>query len=301
MQMAQVVQRGLIFFVHALREIRIAQPLIAREFRHVLEHAQPLLNGLLPLRRQVLPCRQNVIPDVLALLRRHLSPRLLALALISPLLRSLVVPLRKLIANAVLLLGGQIAKRRAVLHHSLALLRTQVAHPVNPGSCRSYAELLASREISTLRIWPRRAVISIRSSRRTLRGGTACRAALIRRWPIRIPRLLALFLLLMRLRVGRGKPRTLRVRRQGKPRAARDRKQPCTELESQLHPVLHRLIRLIRFIRLHWLRQILQRFEARNHVMIFQHRHVLHHLQVRFLRIAKRHRWCSFISNPYRA
>jgi hypothetical protein len=47
---------------------------VARGLRHVLQHAQPLLNGPLPVRRQLLPPRQHVIFDVVSLPWRKLLP-----------------------------------------------------------------------------------------------------------------------------------------------------------------------------------------------------------------------------------
>src|SRR5580700_11457925 len=58
---------------------------------------------------------------------------------------------------------------------------------------------------------------------------------------------------------------------------------------------LHRLIRLARLVRLvlwlHRLWQVLQRIKIRNHILIVEHLHLLHHLRVRFFRILK---WLRF-------
>jgi len=48
-EMAQVVQRGAVFFAHTARKVGISQMLIARELRHVLENAKTLLDGFLSL------------------------------------------------------------------------------------------------------------------------------------------------------------------------------------------------------------------------------------------------------------
>jgi len=80
MQVAQIPQRGSIIFTHPARKIRIIQPLISRRFRHILQHAQPLLNRLLAVRRHLFPFGQHVIPDMVPLVRRHPSPDLRALA-----------------------------------------------------------------------------------------------------------------------------------------------------------------------------------------------------------------------------
>ena len=68
------MQRGLVFLAHPAREVRITQPLIARIFRHVLQHAQPLPDGLSALRRHLPPFRRDVVPDVILLLLRQRSP-----------------------------------------------------------------------------------------------------------------------------------------------------------------------------------------------------------------------------------
>src|SRR4029077_2645964 len=63
-----------VFFAHSARKVRIAQVPVARGLRHVLQHAQPLLNGPLPVRRQLLPPRQHVIFDVVSLVWCKLLP-----------------------------------------------------------------------------------------------------------------------------------------------------------------------------------------------------------------------------------
>jgi len=71
---AQIPQHLPVFFAHSARKIRIAQMPVTRGLRHVLQHAQPLLNGTLPVRRQLLPLRQHVIPEMVSLLWRKLLP-----------------------------------------------------------------------------------------------------------------------------------------------------------------------------------------------------------------------------------
>src|SRR6202521_3351932 len=80
MQVAQISQRRSIVIAHPAREVWIAQPLVARRFRHILQHAQPLLNRLPALRRHLPPSRQHIIAHVVALRRRHLLPNLRSLA-----------------------------------------------------------------------------------------------------------------------------------------------------------------------------------------------------------------------------
>ncbi len=79
MQVAQVTQRGFIFLAHAPREIRIIQMLIARRLRHILQHAQSLLDRPLAVWRHLLPLWQDTSLDVLALFRRQPVPHLRAL------------------------------------------------------------------------------------------------------------------------------------------------------------------------------------------------------------------------------
>src|SRR5882724_7026671 len=80
MQVAQISQRRSIFIVHPAREVWIVQPLVARRFRHILQHAQSLLNRLPALRRHLPPSWQHIIAHVVLLLRRHLLPDLRSLA-----------------------------------------------------------------------------------------------------------------------------------------------------------------------------------------------------------------------------
>src|SRR5258708_36791057 len=84
-QMAQVTQRGFVFFAHTPREIRIIQMLIARRLRHIFQHAQSLLDGPLAVRWQLLPLRQYIILNVLTLLRCKSAPHLRALLQFLPL------------------------------------------------------------------------------------------------------------------------------------------------------------------------------------------------------------------------
>jgi len=85
MQMAQVAQRRLIFRAHAARKIRIVQVLIARGLRHVLQHAEPILNRASTVLRHAPPLWQHVVLDVVALRLRHLPPNVGAVGKILPL------------------------------------------------------------------------------------------------------------------------------------------------------------------------------------------------------------------------
>jgi hypothetical protein len=47
---------------------------VARRFRHIPQHPQPVLDGPLPIRRQLLPLGQHIIPQVTLLIRREPLP-----------------------------------------------------------------------------------------------------------------------------------------------------------------------------------------------------------------------------------
>jgi hypothetical protein len=83
--MAQVPKRGLVILAHPPREIRIIQVLVPRGLRHVLQHAQALLDGALAIWRHLLPPGQDIIADVLPLFRSQLTPHLSALLQFLPL------------------------------------------------------------------------------------------------------------------------------------------------------------------------------------------------------------------------
>jgi len=72
--MAQIPQHLPVFFAHPAREARIVQVPVARGLRHILQHAEPLLNGSLPVPGQLLPLWQHVIPNVVSLPWRKLLP-----------------------------------------------------------------------------------------------------------------------------------------------------------------------------------------------------------------------------------
>jgi hypothetical protein len=80
MQVAQVPKRRPILVAHALRKPRIAQPLIPRRLRHILQHAQSIADRLLPIGRHLPPLWQHIVPHMVALLRRHTIPNLRAIA-----------------------------------------------------------------------------------------------------------------------------------------------------------------------------------------------------------------------------
>ena len=108
MHMAQIAQRSAIFWTHTASKVRVVQMLVARVLRHVLEHAQALLDGFLSLWRQSAPARQHFIFNVIALLRCHLLPHPLA------------------IAHVLLLLRRQLPKALLILEHPLSVFGTEV-------------------------------------------------------------------------------------------------------------------------------------------------------------------------------
>ena len=77
-QVAQIAQRGFIFFAHAAREVWIIQVLVAGAFRHIFQYRQTILNGAFAVRRHLLPPGEHVILDVVALCGRHFLPYLRA-------------------------------------------------------------------------------------------------------------------------------------------------------------------------------------------------------------------------------
>ena len=105
MQMAQIPQGRPILVADSFGKPRIIQPLIPRRFRHVLQHAQPLLNRLTPVGRHLAPSREHIILDVISLLRSHLRPDMFLYRLVRSLLRSHAIPLIKLLPDPALLLS----------------------------------------------------------------------------------------------------------------------------------------------------------------------------------------------------
>lgn len=132
-QVAQVAERGSVLVIHAAGEVRVVEALIAREFRHVLQHAQALLNSLPAVLRKLLPLGHHVIADVLALLGSHALPDLIAFTKILALLRGHAVPVLKTLANLGLLLRRQVVETLVVLEEALAVLRGHLAEAIHHG------------------------------------------------------------------------------------------------------------------------------------------------------------------------
>ncbi len=142
MQMAQIMQRLPVLIAHSTRKIRVAQPPVPRRLRHILQHAQLLLNHLLPLPRNLPPSRQNVVFHVAPLFRRHSPPGIFLRAQVRPLLSAQMVPLIELLPNSALLFRRQILERTAALQHAIPLLRIQIAHAVHKRTWRANTNLL---------------------------------------------------------------------------------------------------------------------------------------------------------------
>src|SRR5229473_5498375 len=121
--------------------------MVARGLWHILQHAQPLLNCLPALLRQLLPLRQDIITDVLALFRPQPAPYLRALLQFLP------------------LCGWQVLQPPIVFQDPLPLLWAQVV------------EFFLRRRVRRRRpvriiIWPHRRLRSIHVRvRRTVRTG----------------------------------------------------------------------------------------------------------------------------------
>lgn len=106
-QVAEITQSGAIFIAHSASEVWIGEMLVASPLWHVLQNTEALLDGLLARRRQIAPHGQHLVPDVIALLRRHLLPH--------------PAPF----AHFLLLLRGQLLEALAVLQDALPFFRTQ--------------------------------------------------------------------------------------------------------------------------------------------------------------------------------
>jgi hypothetical protein len=106
-KVTEVAQGGAIFLAHAAGKVWVLEVAVPGGLRHVLEHAQTLLDCFLALWRHVAPGRQNFILDMVALMRRHLLPD--------------AIP----VAHVLLLLRRQLPEALLILHHPLAFLGAQ--------------------------------------------------------------------------------------------------------------------------------------------------------------------------------
>src|SRR5882762_4900684 len=265
--------------------------LVARGLWHVLQHAQPLLNRLPALLRQLLPLRQDIIADVLALFWPQPAPHLRALLQF--------LPLR----------GWQVLQPPIVFQDLLPLLWTQVVE-------FRFRRRVRRRRPVRIIIWPHRRLRSIHVRvRRAVRAGvlplvwhSPCFLLLLSvLQPLFLSRLLLSRRLLARLLLSRRRlvrllwrlivlsilrpirARSLRKARHSQRHAHSQGHRQSRELEFPFHCWLHLLILVCvaSLIGLHRLRQIRQRREIRQNIKILQHRQVLVYL-LDFTRIQRR-------------
>src|SRR6266436_9804700 len=232
--------------------------LVPRGLRHILQHAQPLLNRTLPVRRKLLPLRQDIALNVVALFRRQPAP------------------IGSCLSHLLLLSWRQLLKALVVLENFLLLLPRQTVESLWR---RSVCQRRPARIIIRPRRHPRATWVRGRRPmrvriRRTVRARVLPLA-------LRSPRILLLLSLRLPLFLSRLlwrpillsilspiRARSLRERRHGQRRAHSQRHQPSRELEFPFHFPLHLLI-LVRVARLvrHRLRQLAQRRKIRNHIV----------------------------------
>src|SRR5258708_4994758 len=239
--------------------------LVPRGLRHILQHAQPLLNRALPVRRKLLPLRQDIALNVVALLRRQPAP------------------IGSCLSHLLLLSWRQLLKALVVLENFLLLLPRQTVESLWR---RSVCQRRPARIIIRPRRHPRATWVRGRRPmrvriRRTVRARVlplALRSPrILLLLSLRLPLFLSWLLLWRPILLSILSPiraRSLRERRHGQRRAHSQRHQPSRELEFPFHFPLHLLI-LIRVARLvrHRLRQLAQRRKIRNHIVVFQNLH----------------------------
>ena len=245
MGVAEVPEHGLFVVAHPAREVRIAESLITRGFRHILQDAQLLLHHLLAIPRHLAPLRKHIVLDVVALLRCQVTPSLFVAAQACLLLRRHVIPLTELLANLVLFVRREALERMAVLQDALTLLRAKVAHGIDPGTSRACAGLLAVVQIWALSVVARPVQIVV--------AGAVLIIEIILRWmiislvgisrTIRIRRRTIRIRMVLRMRRGRMRlslrgPVVMRLLCPGAPGRrgkARGRENHCAELEILPH------------------------------------------------------------------
>ena len=145
MHVAQVLQGRLFFVGHALREVGISKALIACGFWHILKDTKFLFDHLLTVPGHLAHFRQNIVLDVIALLWRQFPPGLFSLTQIALLRGGHVIPLTKLLANLVLLVGREILERFTVLQYAIPLRWRHRAHLIDPRARGSNPNLLTWR------------------------------------------------------------------------------------------------------------------------------------------------------------
>jgi len=232
MHVAQIPECGLVLFTHPPGKIRVIQPLIPCELRHILQHAQSLPNRLSPVRRHLPPLRHYVVPDMVLLLRRQSVPNCL------PTLQFLPLRWRKILVPVV------------VLEDPLLFLRRQVAEFSRRRRVRGRRTV---RIVVGIEARTRNEIRPVRTVSRRI-APPAVRPVPLLRWFRRIPRRLVLLRRLLRsrlrfrwrmlLRRPMGYTAVLGRRRAGQRCAEPYRQQTSCELESKSHP-LHRLILIV--------------------------------------------------------
>ena len=171
MLVTQIPQHLPVIFTHPPREIRIIQMPIARRLGHILQHAQPVLNGPLPIRRQLLPPGQHIIPNVTLLLRCQ------------------PLPIFGRSLHLLLLLWRQLIELSLIVRQAIPFLRTHIPQTILHVRRRSGRRLLPVRILRT--IVPIASAVVIRAWIRIPRRTIIIRATAVRgRWlPVRVCRL----------------------------------------------------------------------------------------------------------------
>ena len=230
MHVRQIAQHRFVIFVHAAREVGIAQVLVARRLRHVLQHVQAAANGALTVRRKLLVFRRNVVLDVVLLVVAQAVPIFLAFL------------------NLPFLRRGPFLIVFVIVQRPLLLLRVKVVEIT--ARCLSGSVRRPVRIVGALtRIWRAIGTTGASFAAPRIRITRARLRAIRLRGAVRVAALLALrwFLLRPRLRFRRTVLPTTAARtllgkaRQSEHCAHAQRRQPLPELE----PTLHRRILLI--------------------------------------------------------
>jgi hypothetical protein len=221
MQVAQIPQRCLILFAHPFGKPRIIQPLIPRELRHILQHAQSLPDRLPPLLGHLPPLRQHVVPDVALLLRSQLIPAICSI------LQFLSLRRRKIPKSIIVLEDFLPLLRRQVAEFSLRLRR-------RVGGRRTVRIAVRIRARARHGIRPVRAV-SLRIAPATVRPASLLRGfRRILRWVL-LPLRCRLSLWRRMLLRPSTRAAALREASPGQHCAEPHRQQTSCELESKFH------------------------------------------------------------------
>ncbi len=220
MHVAQIAQRRLILVAHSLGELRIIQPFVPRELRHVLQDSQPLPNRLPPFHGHLPPLGHNVVPDMIFLCWSQPVPCRNPPLQFLPLRRSHSVEPVVILENPLLLLRTQIAESPRRWRGVRRRRPVRILVRALPGALPVSA---AFRIFRTLVLPPLLLSRSRRSPLLLARFSVrlhSWRSALLHRHPTRAP--------------------ALRQARRSQHRAEHRRDHPSRELESNSH-ALHRV------------------------------------------------------------